>query len=127
MSAQTANLSRRSILKSGLSAGAALLIGFDFVPKLAKGAPETSLGNPLHGWVRIDQNGIVTLAYSKSEMGQGISSALPMILADELDVDWKDVRVEHAPTLPEFGSQGTGGKRKHHGDVDADSSSRRGG
>ena len=109
MSVQTVNLSRRSILRSGLGAGAALLIGFDFAPKLAKGAPEKSLGNPLHGWVRIDQNGIVTLAYSKSEMGQGISSALPMILADELDVDWKDVRVEHAPTLPEFGSQGTGG------------------
>ncbi len=85
------------------------MIGFDFLPRQAKAAPEMPLSNPLRGWVRIDQNGVVTLAYSKSEMGQGISSALPMILADELEVDWKDVRVEHAPTSPEFGNQGTGG------------------
>jgi len=109
MSTARSDLSRRTILKSGVTAGAALLIGFDFVPVKAKAAPVKSLGKPLGGWVRIDRDGTVTLAYSKSEMGQGISSALPMMLADELGVDWKDIRVEHAPSNPEFGDQGTGG------------------
>ena len=60
--------------------------------------------------VRIDGSGLVTLTFRESEMGQGISSALPMVLADELGVDWKDVRVEHAPNdLALFGDQGTGG------------------
>jgi isoquinoline 1-oxidoreductase beta subunit len=109
MSGTRLDFSRRSLLKSGVTAGAALLIGFDFVPEKVKAAPAKSLGNPLRGWVRVDRDGTVTLAYSKSEMGQGISSALPMILADELGVNWKDIRVEHAPTRPEFGEQGTGG------------------
>ncbi len=101
-------VSRRKVLQSGLAAGAALVIGFEFAPK-AKGAPEKVIVNPLRAWVRIDQSGAVTLLYSKSEMGQGVSTSLPMILADELCVDWKDVHVEHAPVEPAFGGQGTGG------------------
>ena len=87
------------------------MIGFE-IPAVAKAAPEKSekpAVNPLLAWIKIDQNGTVTLAYSKSEMGQGVSTSLPMILADELGVDWKDVRVEHAPTDPAHGEQGTGG------------------
>ncbi len=105
MSATTMPLTRRTLLKT---AGAALVIGFE-VPAKAKAAPEKPAVNPLSAWIKIDQNGIVTLAYSKSEMGQGVSTSLPMILADELGVDWKDVRVEHAPTDPAHGGQGTGG------------------
>ena len=109
MSAPVSDLSRRNILKSGLSAGAALLIGFDFVPKQAKADTAKPAVNPVKAWMRIDSNGDVTLLYSKSEMGQGISSALPMILADELELDWERVRVEHAPSTADYGDQGTGG------------------
>ena len=65
--------------------------------------------NPVKAWLRIDQNGVVTLTYSRSEMGQGISTALPMILAEELGMDWKDVQVEHASSDQSYGDQGTGG------------------
>ncbi len=109
MSAPVSDLSRRNILKSGLSAGVALLIGFDFVPKQAKADTAKPVVNPVKAWMRIDSNGDVTLLYSKSEMGQGISSALPMILADELEIDWERVRVEHAPSTADYGDQGTGG------------------
>lgn len=102
-------VSRRNILKSGLAAGAALLIGFDIAPGKAKGAPAKAAVNPIKAWMRIDADGKATLIYSKSEMGQGISSALPMILADELELDWKDVHVEHAPSTADYGDQGTGG------------------
>jgi len=104
-------LTRRTLLKkaaqTGAVAGAALVIGFD-VPARAQD-PDKPAGNPLKGWVKIDQNGQVTLIYSRSEMGQGVSTSLPMILADELCVDWKDIRVEHASVDPFYGDQGTGG------------------
>jgi isoquinoline 1-oxidoreductase subunit beta len=105
-------LTRRTLLKStvqsGLTAGAALVIGFE-VPNVAKGAPEKVVANPIKAWLKIDQAGLVTLTYSRSEMGQGISTALPMILAEELDLDWKDVQVEHASSDQSYGDQGTGG------------------
>lgn len=106
-----ATLSRRTLLKTTLEcsavAGAAVVIGFDF-PARAQ-SPEKVAVNPLKAWVRIDQSGQVTLIYSKSEMGQGVSTSLPMILADELCVEWKDIRVEHGDLDPALGDQGTGG------------------
>lgn len=108
MKAPVAEVTRRNALKSGLAAGAALLIGFDIVPR-AKSAPNKPVVNPVKAWMRVDSDGTATLIYSKSEMGQGISSALPMILADELEIDWKDVHVEHAPSTADYGDQGTGG------------------
>ena len=85
-----------------------MLIGFE-MPRPARAADPVPV-SPFRSWIRIDQNGAVTLLSGRSEMGQGISSALPMVLADELGVDWKDVRVEQAPNdTALFGDQGTGG------------------
>jgi isoquinoline 1-oxidoreductase beta subunit len=110
MSTTTTNaISRRTALKTTFqtAAGAALVIGLE-VPR-GKAANEKPLVNPLTSWIKIDDQGKITLSYSKSEMGQGISTSLPMILAEELGADWKDVRVEHAPLDRAFGPQGTGG------------------
>jgi CO/xanthine dehydrogenase Mo-binding subunit len=102
------NISRRGLLKAA-GTGAVLLIGFD-VPRAAKSAPAAAPVSPFRSWIRLDQSGAVTLLSARSEMGQGISSALPMVLADELGVDWKDVLVEQAPNdAALFGDQGTGG------------------
>src|SRR6266540_310347 len=65
--------------------------------------------NPFDAWVRIAKDGTATLVLAKSEMGQGAMTALPMILADELDLDWAKVRVEQAPTNPAIYDHGTGG------------------
>ncbi|MBV9268018.1 MAG: xanthine dehydrogenase family protein molybdopterin-binding subunit [Acidobacteriaceae bacterium] len=101
--------SRRTVLKTAAAAGGLLLVGFDTV-QTAKAAPDNAPISPFRSWIQIDQEGQVTLMSGRSEMGQGISSALPMVLADELGVDWKDVRVEQAPNdVPRFGDQGTGG------------------
>jgi isoquinoline 1-oxidoreductase beta subunit len=102
-------ISRRGILKSAAIAGAALVIGFD-VSQKARGANEKAPVNPLRSWIQIDAGGQVTIFSGRSEMGQGISTALPMVLAEELGVDWKIVKVEQAPTDSAlFGNQGTGG------------------
>ncbi len=102
---------RRALLKTAAAAGAVLLIPIraaqadDAKPD----APKKAV-SPFASWVRIDQHGAVTLLSSRSEMGQGISSAAPMILAEELGVDWQDVHIEQAPTDGRvFGDQGTGG------------------
>ena len=69
---------------------------------------------PIKAWVQIAPNDSVTLLIAKSEMGQGKSAALVMVLADELDLDWKKVKSEFAPAAPQyfnpiFGLQDTGG------------------
>ncbi|MDV7399265.1 molybdopterin cofactor-binding domain-containing protein, partial [Arthrospira platensis SPKY1] len=50
-----------------------------------------------NGWVRLAEDGGVTVMLAKSEMGQGVSTSLAMLLADELDADWSRVRVEASP------------------------------
>src|SRR5215813_11422162 len=111
MSAATL-LNRRDFLKTSATTGAALVIGFHLSPS-AFAATAAAQGkkpvNPFDAWVRITPDNQVTLILGKSEMGQGIMTALPMILAEELSVDWKQVKVEQAPTNPKIYDHGTGG------------------
>jgi len=105
-------VNRREFLKKGAASGAALVIGF-YLPShaLADQAEEQEKkpANPLNAWVRITPDNRVTLILGKSEMGQGVMTSLPMILAEELSVDWKKVKVEQAPTDPKIYDHGTGG------------------
>jgi isoquinoline 1-oxidoreductase subunit beta len=105
-------LDRRSFLKTSAAGSAALLIGFH-LPASANSDPtedqEKKPANPLNAWVRISPDNRITLILGKSEMGQGIMTALPMILAEELSVDWKSVKIEQADTNPDVYDLGTGG------------------
>src|ERR1700732_1936445 len=104
-------LNRRDFLKTGAAGGAALVVAFH-LPGSAYAAAEDQEkkpANPLNAWVRITPDNRVTLILGKSEMGQGIMTALPMILAEELSVDWKNGKVEEAPTNPKIYDLGTGG------------------
>ena len=56
----------------------------------------------LAGWIRIDSDGLTTLLINASEMGQGSTSGLAQILADELELDWSQVRIDHAPVEPAY-------------------------
>ena len=105
-------LNRRDFLKTGASAGAALVIGFHLSPAAFAASAEDQEkkpANPFNAWVRITPDNQVTLILGKSEMGQGIMTALPMILAEELYLDWKQVKIEQAPTNPAIYDHGTGG------------------
>jgi len=105
-------VNRRDFLKTSAAGGAALVIGFHLSPAaFANQAAdqEEKPVNPFDAWVRITPDNRVTLILAKSEMGQGVYTALPMILAEELCVDWKQVRIEQAPTNPKIYDLGTGG------------------
>ena len=111
----TARLDRGDLLKRTAAGTSRLVIGFYLSGKyeaLAGLPPKDS--TPINACVQIAPNDSVTLLIDKSEMGQGISTAVAMILADELDLDWKKVKTECAPAAPQyfnpiFGLQGTGG------------------
>jgi isoquinoline 1-oxidoreductase subunit beta len=108
----TLTVDRRAFLKTGVAAGAGLCIGFH-IPAYAADDPaqqqEKKTPNPFNAWVHITPDNRVTLLLEKSEMGQGIMTAVPMILAEELCVDWKNVTVQQAPTDPDVYNHGTGG------------------
>jgi isoquinoline 1-oxidoreductase beta subunit len=110
------NVSRRDFLKTGAVIGGGLALGF-FVP-LPKAAAQTTTkaGAPMaiNAFIRIGTDDFVTIIANHSEMGQGVYTSLPMLVAEELEIDLSKVRVEAAPVDPaynhtEWGRQGTGG------------------
>jgi isoquinoline 1-oxidoreductase subunit beta len=110
--AKVSAVNRRDFLKTGAAGGVALVVGFHLAPRaLADQAEEQEKkpANPLDAWVRITPDNQVTLILGKSEMGQSVMTSLPMILAEELSVDWKKVKIEQAPTNPKIYDHGTGG------------------
>jgi isoquinoline 1-oxidoreductase subunit beta len=104
-------VNRREFLKVGAASGAVLVIGFHLPARAFASAEdqEKKTPNPLNAWVHVTPENRVILILGKSEMGQGAMTALPMILAEELCVDWKQVTVEQAPTDPKIYDHGTGG------------------
>jgi isoquinoline 1-oxidoreductase subunit beta len=100
--------SRRGFLKAGAATGGGLLLSFS-VPGLFDASAQTS-GGELNVFVSIATTGIVTIMSKNPEQGQGVKTMLPMLIAEELDVDWKDVRVEQAMAdANKYGRQATGG------------------
>ncbi|MCK9622522.1 MAG: xanthine dehydrogenase family protein molybdopterin-binding subunit [Methylobacter sp.] len=119
-----ANISRRAFLKDMALTGFVLAAGFpalawpDETAQPAK--PEKYGADAMpHGWVdnplvfvAIANDGTVTIICHRSEMGQGIRTSLPMVVADELEADWARVRVEQAPgDEVRYGNQDTDGSR----------------
>jgi isoquinoline 1-oxidoreductase subunit beta len=96
------NLSRRDFLKISSIAGAGLVLG---VPLRAAKADAFDFAT----FLSIGTDGIVTVWITKSEMGQGVRSSLPLLVAEELDADLTKVRVRQAHFDAKFGNQGTGG------------------
>lgn len=103
----TNTLSRRSFVKVAAAAGGGLLLGFrlshedesalaaDFTPNV---------------WLKIATNDTITITVHRSEMGQGVWTSVPMIVAEELEADWSKVNIEQADAHPtKYGSQSTGG------------------
>jgi isoquinoline 1-oxidoreductase beta subunit len=99
------NLSRRDFLSASAAVGGGLLIGFATPRSIgAAGAAEKTASEPFapNAFIRIDPKGQVTLIMPYVEMGQGTYTSIPMLIAEELEVDLKQVRLEHAPPNPKL-------------------------
>src|SRR5690349_3325881 len=86
-------LSRRSFLHSAGAVGGVLLLDVR-APLLAA---DGSVKEVIAGWIRVDPDGGLSLLVNASEMGQGATSGLAQILAEELELEWSQVRIDFAP------------------------------
>lgn len=108
------NVSRRDFMKTGALAGGGLVLGL-YVPAGNRLTAATTTGTfAPNAFLRIGADDLVTVIVNHSEMGQGVYTALPMLVAEELEADWSKVRVEAAPVADAynhaaFGIQMTGG------------------
>jgi isoquinoline 1-oxidoreductase beta subunit len=98
-------LNRREFVAAGIAAGVGLVVGF-YLPH--KGGASKEAFSP-NAYLRITPDNKITIVVARSEMGQGIRTALPMILAEELEADWKHIEIEQAGASTLYGDQTTGG------------------
>jgi isoquinoline 1-oxidoreductase subunit beta len=107
----TERLSRRTLLIRG--AGFAVALSFSARPApAATKIPRSRLGSPSRPnvWVTISSDGLVTLVSPASEMGQGVMTSIPLLVAEEMDADWSCVHIDQAPSdKTAYGNPGLGG------------------
>ncbi len=97
---------RRDFLKITSAASAGMILG---VTLPARAHDTTLTVHDLGAFIQIGTDDQVTIWVSKSDMGQDVRTALPMIIAEEMDADWAKVKIKQAPLDRKFGRQGTGG------------------
>ncbi len=95
-------MKRRTILLGGAGAVGALVVGWSVLPPRQRLTTARPLAvrdaqAALNGWVKVGADNSVTVVMCKSEMGQGVHTGLAMVLAEELDADWAQVKIEPSP------------------------------
>jgi isoquinoline 1-oxidoreductase beta subunit len=119
------NVSRRRFLMGGIVAAGALVLGVRYYPRLSSGDRLPSDTNADHAtlhpsvYLGIDPDGTVWIVASRSEMGTTSRTTLPLIVADELDADWKRVKIEQAIGDERYGDQNTDGSHSIRSFYDA--------
>lgn len=120
MSKVKTGMGRRSFIKNVSLAGGGLIIGFNWLAckrAAEESGKEMALEMPdewfeMNGYLKIGDNGVVTIYSPNPEIGQNVKTSMPMLVAEELDVDWKNVIVEQAPLNTDiFSRQIAGGSQ----------------
>ena len=96
-------ISRRTFLVAGLAASGGLLLTLKYSDEASAESAQVA------AYLSIAPDGVVTIVAKNPEIGQGMKTTLPMLIADELDVEWKNVRVKQAMLDPIYGPQFAGG------------------
>jgi len=107
-----ATLTRRNFLRISAAAGGGVMIAsyFEPVAEIFAQIPVTSPALTASAFITIAANGVVTLVAKNPDIGQGVKTHLPMLIAEELDVDWKDIRIQQADLdQVKYGPQNAGG------------------
>ena len=110
-------LDRRSFLKVSVAAGGKMMLSFSWLAGCQQPVTEEVLSMPdewfeMNNYIKIGDNGVVTLLSANPEFGSNVKTSMPMILADELEVDWTNVIVEQADFFEgRFDRQFTGGSQ----------------
>src|SRR5262245_43728385 len=101
-------LNRRCFLKVSAAGGAMLVSGY--LPGLRESATAEAAGvfEP-NIWLKIGADDSVTIMLTQLEMGQGVMTSMPMLVAEELDVDWSKIKTEWVPADPKYGNPNFGG------------------
>jgi len=112
-------VSRRGFLHGALLGGV-FVLGARFVPEPLWGAEGDAAASSFEPnlWMSIAEDGTVTIVAHRSEMGCGSRTALPLVVADELDADWSKVKIEQAIGDPKYGSQDTDGSHSVRNNFD---------
>src|SRR5712664_1784081 len=122
---QIENVSRRRFLTGGIIAAGALVLGVRYYPRLSSGDKLPHDTNADHAtlhpsvYLGINPDGTVWIVAHRSEMGTTSRTTLPLVVADELDADWKRVEVEQAIGDKRFGDQNTDGSHSIRSFYDA--------
>ena len=98
----SSTISRRAFLATSAAAGGALVVGLTLRSRF--GHPDSEAQSPFNAWIHIHPDGQTELVLNKSEMGQGVFTSLPMILAEEAEIDFSKIKVVQADN-----AEGTGG------------------
>jgi len=101
---------RRDFLKLGAAVGGSLVIGIN-LNACSDNRPNSRQPDAFapNAWLRINSDNTVVIYVAEADMGQGVLTALPMLVAEELDADWSKIKAEPAPMSPAYGYQSTGG------------------
>jgi isoquinoline 1-oxidoreductase subunit beta len=101
----SARISRRAFLATSAAAGGALVVGLTLHSRFHH--PSDASEDPFNAWIRVHPDGQVQLVLNKSEMGQGVFTALPMILAEEAEIDFSHITVIQADNADGTGGSGS--------------------
>lgn len=111
-SARTLGVDRRTFLQVSALAGGGVVIALAAPRVFTQGQPPQATPPPLPStYITINPDNTFTIIAKNPETGQGVKTALPMIIAEELDVDWAQVRIQQADLDPKYGRQFEGGSR----------------
>ena len=103
---------RRAFITTGLVAGGGVVVGISMRPgnqvKELAGKVGNEGGQLIHSYVKIDSENVITAIIPHSEMGQGVQTSLSQMLAEELDADWDQLRMEEAPAIGEYSTYSAG-------------------
>ncbi|HHO68458.1 MAG TPA: xanthine dehydrogenase family protein molybdopterin-binding subunit, partial [Gammaproteobacteria bacterium] len=103
---------RRRFLKTTLAGGGltlAFCLPLGGCGRGGDGEPAGAAPFRPNAWLQIEPDGTTTVFLAEAEMGQGVYTSIPMLVAEELDADWQHIRLQRAPLEPEYGAQRTGG------------------